>query len=99
MPRARPRPAPGGGQLPRNFRASRCRAPCRAARDALAAQTASYQQVVLEAPGQVADAKALLGLASAQIQQYEDTAGLLVALGGGWWNDRIGGVPAGAVSQ
>jgi hypothetical protein len=27
---------------------------------------------------------------TAQIQQYEDTAGLLVALGGGWWNDEVG---------
>jgi NodT family efflux transporter outer membrane factor (OMF) lipoprotein len=34
-------------------------------------------------------AQARLSYATAQIQQFEDTAGLLVALGGGWWNDRI----------
>lgn len=32
-------------------------------------------------------AQARLGLVSAQIQQLQDTAGLLVALGGGWWKD------------
>ncbi|MFZ1099293.1 MAG: hypothetical protein WAN26_07805 [Steroidobacteraceae bacterium] len=32
-------------------------------------------------------AQAHLSYASAQVQQYEDTAGLLVALGGGWWQD------------
>ena len=139
----------GGALAAPLFEGGALRAQARASRDALAAQTASYQQVVLEALGQVADdlrsldndsarvsasrhaldvanealrlqrtsyaagkstilqlidaersyAQARLGLASAQIQQYEDTAGLLVALGGGWWNDRIGGVPAGAVSQ
>lgn len=30
-------------------------------------------------------AQAKLGLATARIQQYQDTADLLVALGGGWW--------------
>ena len=122
----------GGALAAPLFEGGALRAQARAVRDALAAQTASYQQVVLEALGQVADdlrsldndsarvsasrhalevanealrlqrtsyAQARLGLASAQIQQYEDTAGLLVALGGGWWNDRIGRVPAGAVSQ
>jgi len=33
-------------------------------------------------------AQARLSYATAQIQQFEDTAGLLVALGGGWWNDH-----------
>ncbi|HTX24315.1 MAG TPA: efflux transporter outer membrane subunit [Steroidobacteraceae bacterium] len=33
-------------------------------------------------------AQARLSYATAQIQQFEDTAGLLVALGGGWWKDR-----------
>jgi len=33
-------------------------------------------------------AQARLGLATARIQQYEDTAGLLVALGGAWWKDQ-----------
>lgn len=33
-------------------------------------------------------AQARLSYASAQIQQFEDTAGLLVALGGGWWQDQ-----------
>ena len=32
-------------------------------------------------------AQAKLGFATAKVQQYQDTAGLLVALGGGWWND------------
>ena len=32
-------------------------------------------------------AQARLGLATAQVQQLQDTAGLLVALGGGWWTD------------
>ncbi|HUN27690.1 MAG TPA: efflux transporter outer membrane subunit [Steroidobacteraceae bacterium] len=34
-------------------------------------------------------AQARLSYATAQIQQFEDTAGLLVALGGGWWDDRV----------
>ena len=34
-------------------------------------------------------AQAKLTLVTAEIQQYEDTADLLVALGGGWWNDKI----------
>jgi NodT family efflux transporter outer membrane factor (OMF) lipoprotein len=32
-------------------------------------------------------AQARLSLATARLQQYQDTAGLLVALGGGWWMD------------
>jgi outer membrane protein TolC len=32
-------------------------------------------------------AQARLSYATAQVQQFEDTAGLLVALGGGWWQD------------
>jgi outer membrane protein TolC len=39
-------------------------------------------------------AQARLSLASARIQQYQDTAGLMVALGGGWWKD-----PAAAVRR
>lgn len=31
-------------------------------------------------------AQARQSYASAQVQQFEDTAGLLVALGGAWWN-------------
>jgi outer membrane protein TolC len=34
-------------------------------------------------------AQAKLTFVTAEIQQYEDTADLLVALGGGWWNDKI----------
>ena len=34
-------------------------------------------------------AQAKLGLATARIQQYQDTADLLVALGGGWWEDGV----------
>jgi NodT family efflux transporter outer membrane factor (OMF) lipoprotein len=37
-------------------------------------------------------AQARLSYATAQIQQLEDTAGLLVALGGGWWKDRVDGL-------
>ncbi|MGP8033384.1 MAG: efflux transporter outer membrane subunit [Steroidobacteraceae bacterium] len=33
-------------------------------------------------------AQARLSYATAQIQQFQDTAGLLVALGGGWWQDQ-----------
>lgn len=36
-------------------------------------------------------AQARLGYVSAQVQQYKDTAGLLVALGGGWWQERLEG--------
>jgi NodT family efflux transporter outer membrane factor (OMF) lipoprotein len=32
-------------------------------------------------------AQARLSYATAQVQQFQDTAGLLVALGGGWWKD------------
>ena len=32
-------------------------------------------------------AQAKLSFVTAQIQQFQDTADLLVALGGGWWND------------
>ncbi len=34
-------------------------------------------------------AQARLGFATAEVQQFQDTAGLLVALGGGWWKDGI----------
>jgi NodT family efflux transporter outer membrane factor (OMF) lipoprotein len=40
-------------------------------------------------------AQAKLGFATAEVQQYQDTAGLLVALGGGWWNDGPEGPPKG----
>jgi NodT family efflux transporter outer membrane factor (OMF) lipoprotein len=33
--------------------------------------------------------QAILGMASAQAQQFEDAADLLVAVGGGWWNTGI----------
>jgi NodT family efflux transporter outer membrane factor (OMF) lipoprotein len=36
-------------------------------------------------------AQARLSLATARIQQFQDTAGLLVALGGAWWKDDAGG--------
>jgi outer membrane protein TolC len=36
-------------------------------------------------------AQARLGLATAQIQQFQDTAGLLVAVGGAWWQQPIDG--------
>jgi NodT family efflux transporter outer membrane factor (OMF) lipoprotein len=34
-------------------------------------------------------AQARLGIATALVQQYQDAAGLLVALGGGWWKDPL----------
>jgi outer membrane protein TolC len=34
-------------------------------------------------------AQARLSYVSAQVQQFTDSAGLLTALGGGWWNDQI----------
>ena len=36
-------------------------------------------------------AQARLSYATAQIQQFQDTAGLLTALGGGWWQDTLSG--------
>jgi len=36
-------------------------------------------------------AQARLSLATARIQQYQDSAGLLVALGGAWWKDPAAG--------
>jgi NodT family efflux transporter outer membrane factor (OMF) lipoprotein len=119
------------------FKGGALRAQVRAARDAFEAQAATYQAIVLEALGQVADdlwalqydaeiltvdrhsmevalealklqqqsysvgttnvlnlvaaertyAQARLSYVSAQIQQFMDTASLLTALGGGWWND------------
>ncbi|HXW73446.1 MAG TPA: efflux transporter outer membrane subunit [Steroidobacteraceae bacterium] len=129
----------GGGALLTApiFAGGALRAQTEAARDALKAQAATYQGVVVAALGQVTDdlwalkndaermavdqhsvdialealklqqasytvgkssvlqlidaertyAQARLSLATAQIQQYQDTAGLLVALGGGWWKD------------
>jgi outer membrane protein TolC len=121
------------------FQGGALRAQVRAARDAFTAQTASYQNTVLEALGQVADdlrslandadrlkvsqhalaiaseslklqqisyaagkttvlqlidaertsAQAKLSFATARVEQYEDTAGLLVALGGGWWESQV----------
>jgi NodT family efflux transporter outer membrane factor (OMF) lipoprotein len=34
-------------------------------------------------------AQARLGYAGARVQQFTDSANLLTALGGGWWNDKI----------
>src|SRR5262249_13222389 len=34
-------------------------------------------------------AQARLSYVAAQFQQFRDTASLLLALGGGWWNDQI----------
>jgi NodT family efflux transporter outer membrane factor (OMF) lipoprotein len=69
----------------------------RIAGDSLALQRISYaagKTTVL----QLIDAErtysqALLGMASAQVQQLEDVANLLVAVGGGWWNTSV--APAG----
>jgi NodT family efflux transporter outer membrane factor (OMF) lipoprotein len=121
------------------FNGGALRAQVRAARDAFDAAAATYQVVVLEALGQVADdlwalqydaqiltvdrhsmdvafealklqqqsysvgtttvlnliaaeriyAQARLSYVSARVQQFTDSASLLTALGGGWWNDKI----------
>ncbi|HTV51440.1 MAG TPA: efflux transporter outer membrane subunit [Steroidobacteraceae bacterium] len=41
-------------------------------------------------------AQARLSYATAQVQQFQDTAGLLVALGGAWWQDPAAGPPGAA---
>ena len=121
------------------FKGGALRAQVRAARDAFDADAATYEAVVLEALGQVADdlwalqydaqiltvdrhsmdvaseslrlqqksyevgtttvlnliaaertyAQARLSYVSARVQQFTDSASLLTALGGGWWNDDI----------
>ena len=65
----------------------------RIAGDSLALQRISYaagKTTVL----QLIDAErtysqVMLGMASAQVQQFEDAANLLVAVGGGWWNTSV----------
>ena len=61
------------------------------ASEALKLQQASYAvgktNVLQLIDAQRTYAQARLGLASAQVQQLQDTAGLVVALGGGWWKD------------
>lgn len=129
----------GGSLTQPIFKGGALRAQVRATRDAFRAATATYQTVVLEALGQVADdlwalqydaqtltvdrhsmevalqalklqqqsyavgtttvlnliaaersyAQARLGYVSARVQQFSDSASLLTALGGGWWNDKI----------
>jgi NodT family efflux transporter outer membrane factor (OMF) lipoprotein len=129
----------GGSLTQPIFKGGALRAQVRAARDAFKAEAATYQAVVLEALGQVADdlwalqydaelltvdrhsmqvalealklqqqsysvgttnvlnliaaertyAQARLSYVSARVQQFTDTASLLTALGGGWWNDNI----------
>jgi NodT family efflux transporter outer membrane factor (OMF) lipoprotein len=119
------------------FKGGALHAQVRAARDAFTASAATYEAVVLEALGQVADdlwalqydaqiltvdrhsmdvasealklqqksyavgtttvlnliaaertyAQARLSYVSARVQQFTDSANLLTALGGGWWND------------
>jgi NodT family efflux transporter outer membrane factor (OMF) lipoprotein len=129
----------GGSLTQPLFKGGALRAQVRAARDAFSASAATYQEVVLEALGQVADdlwalqydaqiltvdrhsmdvalqalklqqqsysvgtttvlnliaaerayAQARLSYVSARVQQFTDSASLLTALGGGWWNDKI----------
>jgi NodT family efflux transporter outer membrane factor (OMF) lipoprotein len=131
--------AAGGSLTQPLFKGGALRAQVRAARDAFKAEAATYQAVVLEALGQVADdlwalqydaqiltvdrhamdvafqalqlqrqsysvgtttvlnlivaersyAQARLSYAGARVQQFTDSANLLTALGGGWWNDKI----------
>src|SRR5579863_4966603 len=129
----------GGSLTQPIFKGGALRAQVRATRDAFKAAAATYQAVVLEALGQVADdlwalqydaqiltvdrhsmdvalealklqqqsysvgtttvlnliaaerayAQARLSYVSARVQQFTDSASLLTALGGGWWNDKI----------
>jgi NodT family efflux transporter outer membrane factor (OMF) lipoprotein len=129
----------GGSLAQPLFKGGAIRAQVRASRDAFKAEAASYQAVVLEALGQVADdlwalqydaqiltvdrhsmdvalqalklqqqsysvgtttvlnliaaertyAQARLSYVNARVQQLTDSASLLTALGGGWWNDKI----------
>jgi NodT family efflux transporter outer membrane factor (OMF) lipoprotein len=129
----------GGSLAEPLFKGGALRAQVRAARDAFKAEAATYQAVVLEALGQVADdlwalqydaqtltvdrhsmevalqalklqqqsysvgtttvlnlivaertyAQARLSYVNARVQQFTDSASLLTALGGGWWNDKI----------
>jgi NodT family efflux transporter outer membrane factor (OMF) lipoprotein len=129
----------GGSLTQPIFKGGALRAQVRAARDAFKAEAATYQAVVLEALGQVADdlwalqydaqiltvdrhsmdvalealqlqqksylvgtttvlnliaaertyAQARLSYVNARVQQFTDSASLLTALGGGWWNDKI----------
>jgi NodT family efflux transporter outer membrane factor (OMF) lipoprotein len=129
----------GGSLTQPLFKGGALRAQARAARDAFKAEASTYQAVVLEALGQVADdlwalqydaqiltvdrhsmevalealklqqlsysvgtttvlnliaaertyAQARLSYVSARVQQFTDSASLLTALGGGWWNDTI----------
>ena len=131
--------AAGGTLTQPIFKGGALRAQVRAARDAFKAEAATYQAVVLDALGQVADdlwalqydaqilsvdrhsmdvafealklqqqsysvgtttvlnlivaertyAQARLSYVSARVQQFTDSASLLTALGGGWWNDKI----------
>jgi NodT family efflux transporter outer membrane factor (OMF) lipoprotein len=61
------------------------------ASEALRLQQASYTvgktSVLQLIDAQRTYAQARLALATAVIQQYQDAAGLVVALGGGWWKD------------
>lgn len=63
------------------------------ASEALKLQQTSYQvgttNVINLIDAERTYAQARLGFATAEVQQFEDTAGLLVALGGGWWKDGI----------
>ncbi|MGB6451880.1 MAG: efflux transporter outer membrane subunit [Steroidobacteraceae bacterium] len=63
------------------------------ASEALRLQQTSYQvgttNVINLIDAERTYAQARLGFATAQVQQFEDTAGLLVAIGGGWWKDGL----------
>jgi NodT family efflux transporter outer membrane factor (OMF) lipoprotein len=63
------------------------------ASEALKLQQASYTvgktSVLQLIDAQRTYAQARLGLATALIQQYQDAAGLLLALGGAWWKDPL----------
>jgi outer membrane protein TolC len=63
------------------------------AHDALKLQQQSYSVGTTNVLNLIAAertyAQARLSYVSAEVQQFTDTASLLTALGGGWWNDTI----------
>ncbi len=63
------------------------------ASEALKLQQTSYQvgttNVINLIDAERTYAQARLSFATAEVQQFQDTAGLLVAVGGGWWKDGI----------
>ena len=71
----------------------------------LASQSVNLERIKYERGGsglldllyaQRQDAEARLGQARAQAQRYQDTAALLAAMGGGWWDANLAVADSGA---